>query len=45
MKVRDKNVFIGVMNFGIQKGKSLLSNWARNNFHVSFCPTDFYRTL
>jgi hypothetical protein len=31
MKVRDKNVLIGVMNFGIQKGKTLLSNRARNN--------------
>jgi hypothetical protein len=32
MKVRDKNIMIEVMNFGIQKGKILLSNWARSNF-------------
>jgi len=32
MKVRDKNVLIEVMNFGIQKKKTLLSNSARSNF-------------
>jgi len=41
MKVRDKNVLIEVMDFRIQKGKTLVSNWARSNS----CPTKFYSML
>jgi hypothetical protein len=35
-KGRDRHLFIGVMNFGIQKAKTLWSNWARSNLLRTF---------